>query len=700
MSAPPDIPTIVDADRVQSYSIASSTLTLDLTYPLFGNADDLEVWKDGAKMTSGWTLSSISGTPLADIPLPIEDGRLTFDPPLVNCEIQIRYSWQAHTITDNTAAGVNRREFNLATASQVAGLRERRWMDELLRSEIATERARIDAITPSASVISTFTAAGSGAVARSASSKLGDIVSVKDFGAVGDGVTSDQTAIVNAVADANTNGHLLYWPAGTYLTTASIPYLHDVQHIGPGAIKRGSDTFYVEPTASQTNTLYVDPSSGTLGHDGLSSSQPMRRISETLDAFRNHGPFLNGTWEVQLAAGTYSGTGQETLSLDGVLSLNRIKFKGPNVGHPNVPTAIVDGGSGSTYFMQMQNGSRAEFHDVKIQNFPSSFALNAVFGSSIYTYNAHTYNCLYGLRYTFDSYLRVEGGIIDGNSISGSYGILGVVTCRHQIGVTGGSPTSIGPEIKNCRYGVFAAEGTDGHLNAYIYDCEYGARADDFARFNLDTSDFRRNTVCAIYASGSAGLTGLSTVALNQNGANKNTRDVLLFNGGYELSLNTGRKTVWQEFARPLTAPASGTSENKLQGWELFPKELAPYYFNQHPSARITLQGGKSGTGGTLTLKAYLHTSDAIGGTEIASVVTGSVAGSFVWNLHHIFNGATPDERGSNWLVMNGQTPIVGFQSDSADLDDGNDWWLIITAQLSSGSDSLSGLVLTIDMAR
>ncbi len=61
-----------------------------------------------------------------------------------------------------------------------------------------------------------FTQAGTGAVTRTAQNKLRDVISVKDFGAVGDGVTNDTTAITNAFAAAN--GKALYFPAGTYLT--------------------------------------------------------------------------------------------------------------------------------------------------------------------------------------------------------------------------------------------------------------------------------------------------------------------------------------------------------------------------------------------------------------------------------------------------------------------------------------------------
>ncbi len=65
-----------------------------------------------------------------------------------------------------------------------------------------------------------FLQAGTGAVARTAQSKLRDVVSVKDFGAVGDGVTDD-TAAIKAAADALTSGQTLDFSKGTYLISQS-----------------------------------------------------------------------------------------------------------------------------------------------------------------------------------------------------------------------------------------------------------------------------------------------------------------------------------------------------------------------------------------------------------------------------------------------------------------------------------------------
>jgi len=61
-----------------------------------------------------------------------------------------------------------------------------------------------------------YTPAGTGAVATTVQTKLRESVSVKDFGAVGDGTTDDTTAIQTADTAATAAGKTLYFPAGTY----------------------------------------------------------------------------------------------------------------------------------------------------------------------------------------------------------------------------------------------------------------------------------------------------------------------------------------------------------------------------------------------------------------------------------------------------------------------------------------------------
>lgn len=68
-----------------------------------------------------------------------------------------------------------------------------------------------------------FTASGTGADMRTSHDKFSDLISIKDFGAVGDGLTDDTLAIQQALAAHNS----VFVPEGTFLVTATTT-------VGPG----------------------------------------------------------------------------------------------------------------------------------------------------------------------------------------------------------------------------------------------------------------------------------------------------------------------------------------------------------------------------------------------------------------------------------------------------------------------------------
>ena len=83
-----------------------------------------------------------------------------------------------------------------------------------------------------------FLQSGTGAVLRTAQAKARDVVSVKDFGATGDGVTNDAAAIQAAVNAATAN-QTIYFPPGTYAVGAAgiaVTNKTGVTLLGDGAI--------------------------------------------------------------------------------------------------------------------------------------------------------------------------------------------------------------------------------------------------------------------------------------------------------------------------------------------------------------------------------------------------------------------------------------------------------------------------------
>ena len=85
---------------------------------------------------------------------------------------------------------------------------------------VATERYG-GGIINAADVV--YDPAGTGAVATTVQTKLREWVSVKDFGAVGDGVTDDTAAIQNADAYCTASGKTLYF-SGTFLVSSALTF--------------------------------------------------------------------------------------------------------------------------------------------------------------------------------------------------------------------------------------------------------------------------------------------------------------------------------------------------------------------------------------------------------------------------------------------------------------------------------------------
>ena len=87
-----------------------------------------------------------------------------------------------------------------------------------------------------------FLQAGTGAQARTVQSKLREWVSVKDFGAVGDGLTDDTAAIQAAIDQANVIGGDVLFEELTYITSTLLPKSNVTLQLNGATLKLKSAT--------------------------------------------------------------------------------------------------------------------------------------------------------------------------------------------------------------------------------------------------------------------------------------------------------------------------------------------------------------------------------------------------------------------------------------------------------------------------
>jgi len=95
---------------------------------------------------------------------------------------------------------------------------------------------------------------GTGAVGRTLHDKAAEVVSVKDFGATGDGVTDDTTALQAA---ENSGASLIYVPSGTYISTGIILNTVSQRWYGEGEIKT-QDASNATAVTITGNDIYFD----------------------------------------------------------------------------------------------------------------------------------------------------------------------------------------------------------------------------------------------------------------------------------------------------------------------------------------------------------------------------------------------------------------------------------------------------------
>ena len=199
-----------------------------------------------------------------------------------------------------------------------------------------------------------YTQGNTGAVARTVSSKLQEAVSVKDFGAYGDGVHDDTAAIKSAMTAAGSGA--LYFPIGTYLCmgqlgSAACSFIGEnrgntvITYSGTaapfitfGSAKYSGITFQYS-NSGLTGDFTVSTVASEFSNCYFGSVGSITTAASCLDINGSTGIKADHCWFTNAQIGIQ---GQKSGSFATVVNLNGCTFGG------YVTSAIADGGQGWT----------------------------------------------------------------------------------------------------------------------------------------------------------------------------------------------------------------------------------------------------------------------------------------------------------------------------------------------------------------
>lgn len=457
-------------------------------------------------------------------------------------------------------------------------------------------------------------------------------VSVRQYGAVGDGVTDD-TAAIQAAIDAAGSYGFVDFEAGTYLVTSGLSSWLNIRKTGPGALTDGTITTYVTPRYDgDLYVLHVDGTSGSDFADGMFPHSAFKTLARLREAFEkmDQEQVQRGRIIVRLS-GTITG-GMRFQNLP--VTKNFIRFEGDPVGQNTRPTTwIVNNTSDSERFgLRFEEGQNQRIHlaNIGFQGFNTGGGMGWLMksGGFIRTEDCWTEDCQIGSGYVGNVGFSEQRSRHQGYTTSGTraqYNASGTWTEVQCLG---------GP---NAHEGFHTSRQAVTHVDYCLAENHNmdGAWSDMSTRVAYKCSEFRDNGYCGIRGEGSSDVHIDMTQPHNifSNNAQKDVR----IRGVSRLAAEEGIYAIPEHLvdARVLNSTSAVTAFRGLRAYRL------------GKEARMRLRAWGDGAG-SLAVSA--------GG---ASIVGRTVTGTWLVEVTMLHDG-------SNWQVLstvNGAGTSIGTAS-------------------------------------
>ena len=372
----------------------------------------------------------------------------------------------------------------------------------------------------------TFTQAGTGAVQRTVESKLQDVVSVKDFGAVGDGVADDTAAIQAAINAAV----YLTIPAGTYVVT-QLEIKNSLRLIGCGkpTIKRknnSSDTAVIlanNKNSFEISGIKVD---GNLANNSVAADN-ISIIGNSYNFVVSDCESVNAKYSLSLGRGNGIFVESNADSANGTRSLlTSNKTTGCAVGiyARKVLNLNIEKNYGSSNTF---GGIKAE--DITLPASAFATTTNLIITENQY-YTSGVGIGIYGtfsdrtalgdivsqLNYT-QRFITVSSNVVSGNQLYGLVLQGSGITCTGNIVQNNGSNTSNGGMLFNCGYSICSNNSV---IENYYYGIDAGfAFASSVKNNEIHRNGYQVNQGIGINA-GASKLLSITGNNISANGGN------------------------------------------------------------------------------------------------------------------------------------------------------------------------------------